>query len=51
MYTNSFAAGIGCAVSYEDEGQILIPVADSVDAFLVRSNQRAEILAAIKGLE
>jgi ribonuclease HI len=43
-------AGFGCVVSYEKDGQISLPVVDSVDGVQKRSNQRAELLAAITGL-
>ncbi|GBE78515.1 hypothetical protein SCP_0114040 [Sparassis crispa] len=45
-------AGIGIAVGVfgEDWDQWAIPIDDSVDAYHKRSSQRAELLAALKGL-
>jgi hypothetical protein len=46
-------AGAGIALGTEDSplGQLSIPITDAEDNFPVRSNQRAELLAAKLGLE
>lgn len=44
-------AGAGVAVGSIDAAQLSIPITDSEDIFPVRSNQRAELYAAIAGLK
>jgi ribonuclease HI len=44
-------AGIGVAYGKNDGAQLSMPITDSTDNFALRSNQRAELLAAKLGLE
>ena len=44
-------SGIGLALGVLDEHQISIPITDREDDFAVRSNQRAELHAALAGLK
>ncbi|KAJ7740216.1 ribonuclease H-like domain-containing protein [Mycena maculata] len=44
-------AGIGCAMGLREEDQLSLPVTDGMDPRGPRTNQRAELLAAIHGLQ
>lgn len=44
-------AGIGLAYGTGDLEQMVIPITDKIDKFPVRSNQRAELLAAGRGVK
>ena len=44
-------AGVGVAYGNDNSSQLSKPITDMVDNFPVRSNQRAELSAAIVGLE
>jgi len=43
-------AGVGIALGIREDDQLSIPVTDDVDSFPLRSNQRAELLAACLAL-
>ncbi|KAH7371536.1 ribonuclease H-like domain-containing protein [Pyrenochaeta sp. MPI-SDFR-AT-0127] len=47
----SAKAGIGVAYGNTDDSQFSVPITDLADNFPLRSNQRAELYAAIKGLQ
>ncbi|KAF8215088.1 ribonuclease H-like domain-containing protein [Mycena galopus ATCC 62051] len=44
-------AGIGCAIGKSEEDQVSIAVTDAMDSRLPRTSQRAELLAALYGLD
>ena len=44
-------AGVGVAFGNNDDSQLSLPITDLEDDFPMRSNQRAELYAAILGLE
>ncbi|KAJ7652696.1 ribonuclease H-like domain-containing protein [Mycena polygramma] len=44
-------SGIGCAMGKNKEDQISLPVTDVMDPSAPRTNQRAELLAAMRGLQ
>ncbi|KAJ7069393.1 ribonuclease H-like domain-containing protein [Mycena amicta] len=44
-------AGIGCAVGLDEHEQLSLPVTDAMDPGYPRTSQRAELLAALHGLE
>ncbi|KAJ7140116.1 ribonuclease H-like domain-containing protein [Mycena filopes] len=44
-------SGIGCAIGKATEHQLSLPVTDDMDPGAVRTSQRAELLAALQGLE
>ena len=44
-------AGIGIAYGNDADSELSLPISDAVDKFPVRSNQRAELCAAIVGLK
>ncbi|KAK7048798.1 ribonuclease H-like protein [Favolaschia claudopus] len=44
-------SGIGCALGINENDQLSLPVDDKMDPGAPRTNQRAELLAAIHGLE
>ncbi|KAF8215104.1 ribonuclease H-like domain-containing protein [Mycena galopus ATCC 62051] len=44
-------AGIGCAMGYAPEDQVSIPITDAMDPGARRTSQRAELLAALCGLD
>lgn len=43
-------AGIGIAYGTDEQSQIVLPISDKLDNFPRRTSQRAELLAALKGL-
>ncbi|KAJ7506748.1 ribonuclease H-like domain-containing protein [Mycena galericulata] len=44
-------AGIGCAIGLREEDQLSLPVTDDMDSGAPRTSQRAELLAAMRGLQ
>ncbi|KAK7022188.1 ribonuclease H-like protein [Favolaschia claudopus] len=50
-YPFVFVDGIGCALGINPNDQLSLPVDDKMDPGAPRTNQRAELLAAIHGLE
>jgi ribonuclease HI len=44
-------AGLGVVYGNHEGAQLFMPITDLLDGFSLRSNQRAELLAAMKGLE
>ncbi|KAJ6540315.1 ribonuclease H-like domain-containing protein [Mycena capillaripes] len=49
--TSGARAGIGCAIGQNQTDQLSLPVTDAMDPGAPRTNQRAELLAAIYGLQ